>query len=170
MYRSIVATLFVCAAVLAAACEKPKEEDCQRAVDNIRKLYGTDNSTQGVQPRAAVRACRGSATRESVRCVAAAQSLEQLAACTGDDEFLKSVKEGAPAAQPPQQQVQPQQQAPSQEQPAAAPPAQQDPAQQAPAQQQPTQQQPAPQQQPEPQPPAPQQQAPAQQPPPAGAE
>jgi hypothetical protein len=168
MYRSIVATLFVCAAVLAAACEKPKEEDCQRAVDNIRKLYGTDNSTQGVQPRAAVRACRGSATRESVRCVAAAQSLEQLAACTGDDEFLKSVKEGAPAAQP-QQQVQPQQQAPSQEQPAAAPPAQQAPAQQQPTQQQPAEQT-APQQQAEPQPPAPQQQAPAQQPPPAGAE
>jgi hypothetical protein len=138
MHRSIFAILFVSAAVFSTACEKPQEEECQRAVDNIRKLYGTDSFSHGVPPQAAVRSCRGSATKESVRCIAAATSLEELNACTGDDEFLKAVKGEAPAApaQPQPQQAPAQQQpaAPAQEQAPAAPAQEQAPA--APAQEQ----------------------------------
>jgi hypothetical protein len=117
MHHSIFAILLACAAVFATACEKPKEDDCKRAVDNIRKLYGTDSFAQGVPPQAAVRSCRGSATTESVRCIATAKSLEELNACTGDDEFLEAMKDQAPAAQ-----AQPgaAQEPPAQEQPPAA--------------------------------------------------
>lgn len=140
MHRSIFAILFACAAVLSTACEKPKDEDCKRAVANIRNLYGTTNFAQGLPVQSAVRSCRGSASKESVRCVIAAKSLDDLGAC-GGGEFLEAIRgeasqtPAAPAQQP---------QAPAQEQPPAAPaqeqppaaPAQQPPAA-APAQQQP---------------------------------
>jgi hypothetical protein len=146
MHRSIFAILVACATVFSTACEKPKEEDCKRAVANIRNLYGTANFSQGVPPQAAVRSCRGSASKESVRCIIAARTLEDLGACTGGGEFLDAMKgeaRKAPAAgqaQPPAPATpapaQPQQ-APAQEQPATAP-AQGQPAQ-APAQEQPAQ-------------------------------
>jgi hypothetical protein len=167
MHRSIFAILFACAAVFSTACEKPKEEDCKRAVANIRNLYGTANFSQGVPPQAAVRSCRGSASKESVSCIIAAKTMEDLGACTGGGEFLDVMKgeaQQAPAtpAQPQQAPpAQPQQapaqapQAPADEQPATAP-AQEQPAtapaqgqpQQAPAQERPAtapaQQQPPP--------------------------
>lgn len=149
MHRSIFAILFACAAVLSTACEKPKDEDCKRAVANIRNLFGTTNFAQGLPVQAAVRSCRGSASKESVRCVIAAKSLEDLGACNGGGEFLEAMKGEAPAA-PPQQQApaappQQPQQAPAQEQPQQAPAQEQPPA--APAQQQPAA---APAQQPSP--------------------
>lgn len=157
MHRSIFAILFACAAVLATACEKPKEEDCKRAVANIRNLYGTANFSQGVPPQAAVRSCRGSASKESVRCIIAAKTMEELGACTGGGEFLDVMKgeakqapgqgqpsqapaparpqqapaqaqpQQAPAQEPPQQAPAQPQQAPAQEQPATAPAGQQPP-------------------------------------------
>jgi outer membrane biosynthesis protein TonB len=147
MHRSIFAILFACAAVLATACEKPKEEDCKRAVANIRNLYGTANFSQGVPPQAAVRSCRGSASKESVRCIIAAKTMEELGACTGGGEFLDVMKgeaKQAPAPTQPQAPAQAQpQQAPAQEPPQQAPA--QEPPQQAPAQPQqaPAQEQPA---------------------------
>ncbi|HWN67534.1 MAG TPA: hypothetical protein VNM90_07830 [Haliangium sp.] len=137
MHRSIFAILFACAAVLATACEKPKEEDCKRAVANIRNLFGTANFAQGMPPQAAVRSCRGSASTESVRCIIAATTLQELSTCTGGGEFLEVMKGAA----------QPAPAAPAQPQPATAP-AQGQPAEPAtaPAQGQPEQPATAPEQ------------------------
>jgi hypothetical protein len=171
MHRSIFAILFACAAVLSTACEKPKDEDCKRAVANIRNLYGTTNFAQGLPVQSAVRSCRGSASKESVRCVIAAKSLDDLGAC-GGGEFLEAIRgeasqtPAAPAQQPQAPTAPAQQpQAPAQEQPPAAPAQGQPPA--APAQQPPAA---APAQQPPAAAPAQQQPAaaPAQQQPPAG--
>jgi hypothetical protein len=134
MHRSLFAILFACAAVFSTACQKPKEEDCKRAVANIRNVYGTAHFSQGVPPQAAVRSCRGSASKESVRCIIAAKTVADLGACTGGGEFLEAMKgeaQQAPAPAQPQQApapAQPQQApaAPAQDQP-ATPPAQEQP-------------------------------------------
>lgn len=94
-HRLLSWTMLAGLVVAAGACTKPKAEDCEKAVANIRNLYGTATLTQGITPRAAVRSCRGSATRESVQCVIAAKSLEELEACTGGGAFLEAFKGAA---------------------------------------------------------------------------
>lgn len=154
-HRSIFATLLACVALSlgAAACAKPKDDDCKNAIANIRNLYGTANYAQGTPPQAAVRSCRGNASREAVQCITKAKTIQELESCAGG-EFLEAMKgesatqpQEAPAqpqpAQPAQPQLAPAQQPPAQD--PAQPPAQQDPAQQpaqptqAPAQQPPAQ-------------------------------
>jgi hypothetical protein len=166
-HRSIFPTLLACVALAlgAAACTKPKDDDCKNAIANIRHLYGTANSAQGMSPQAAVRSCRGSASRESVQCIIDAKTIQELQSCAGGGEFLEAMKDvGATQAQ----------QAPATPTPAPAQPQQapaQDPAQpqQAPAQdpaqpQQAPAQDPAQPQQNPPQDPAQPQQNPAQPP------
>lgn len=158
-HRSIFTTLLACVALAlgAAACSKPKDDDCKSAIANIRHLYGTANSAQGMSPQAAVRSCRGSASRESVDCIIKAKTLPELESCAGGGEFLEAMKDVAatpaqpatPTPAPTPAPAQPQQ-APAQQAPA------QDPAQ---PQQAPTQPAPA-----QPQDPAQPQQAPAQDP------
>jgi outer membrane biosynthesis protein TonB len=99
-HRSIYSVLLICAAMFSAACAKPKEEDCRRAIANIRNVYGTANFAQGVPPNAAVRSCRGSASKEAVRCVIAAKSIQELESCAGGGEFLEAMKGEAPQTAP----------------------------------------------------------------------
>ncbi len=84
-HRSIFTTLLACVALAlgAAACSKPKDDDCKSAIANIRHLYGTANSAQGMSPQAAVRSCRGSASRESVDCIIKAKTLQEARVLRG---------------------------------------------------------------------------------------
>jgi len=154
-HRSIFTTLLACVALAlgAAACTKPKDDDCKSAIANIRHLYGTANSAQGMSPQAAVRSCRGSASRESVDCIIKSKTIQELESCAGGGEFLEAMKDVAATKS---------QQAPATPTPAPTPaPAQ---PQQAPAQPQDPAQDPAQPQAPaQPQDPAQPQQAPAQQ-------
>lgn len=78
-----VFVLIAWSAAALAACGKPKAEDCEKAVANIRSIYGTAGIDFGVSPEAAVRSCRGSANRASVQCMIAAKTMEDLRACEG---------------------------------------------------------------------------------------
>jgi len=74
------------AAVMAlggAACNKPSEGDCKKAVARIRKLHGTEREDPSVE-RAAIRSCRGSGSKEAIKCIGNAEDLEALRACEGD--------------------------------------------------------------------------------------
>ncbi len=64
---------------LTAACNKPSEDDCRKALVNMRKLMGTGNSNEDLMP--AIRSCRGGSTRESVQCAIDAKTRDDLAAC-----------------------------------------------------------------------------------------
>lgn len=67
--------------LLVAACNKPAEGDCRKAIEKIRELTGTANIQGGADVEAAVRSCRGNASKESVKCAMEASSLEQLERC-----------------------------------------------------------------------------------------
>jgi hypothetical protein len=67
--------------VFLVACNKPSEGDCRKAVQRIRELQGTANIEGASDIEAAVRSCRGNASKESVKCAMEASSLEALERC-----------------------------------------------------------------------------------------
>jgi hypothetical protein len=80
-----LAALFILGGVTATTgCNKPSEDECRAAIENVRRLTGMAAADYGPDPEAAVRSCRGNADRASVRCVGAATSLDDLAQCEGD--------------------------------------------------------------------------------------
>ncbi|WP_428265773.1 hypothetical protein [Haliangium sp.] len=84
MIRRSLFIFLVGLALLLCACGRPKADDCKKAVANIRSLYKTAGLDYGLSPQAAIRSCRGNASRESVQCMIAAKTIEELDACQGD--------------------------------------------------------------------------------------
>lgn len=79
---SILAVL----AVLAfGACSKPSEENCRKALANMKHLMGTENLNDAESLEGEVRRCKGGSTRKAVACAIKAQTLDELRAC----EFYK---------------------------------------------------------------------------------
>lgn len=70
---------------LAAACSKPSEESCKKAIANMQALLGTEHLTQGGDLQGEVRRCRGGSSQKAVDCAIAAKTLDELKAC----EFMK---------------------------------------------------------------------------------
>ena len=85
MLRSIAIGLgLVLGAGGLAACDKPKEEDCRKAIENIRRLMGTDklSAASGANDiESSVRRCRGNSNKKSVQCAIAAQTVDDLKKC-----------------------------------------------------------------------------------------
>jgi hypothetical protein len=79
----LLAALLLLGGATATGCSKGNEEDCRKAIENVRRLTGTVTDDFGPDPEAAVRSCRGNADRASVRCVMNAQSLAELEQCEG---------------------------------------------------------------------------------------
>jgi hypothetical protein len=102
--------LIAWSAAALAACAKPKAEDCEKAVANIRAIYGTAGIDFGVSPEAAVRSCRGGTRRASVQCMINAKTMEDLRACEGGVLLGDEEETQAPAGQdtehPPEQPAQ----------------------------------------------------------------
>jgi len=83
----MVASIF---AVGALGCTKPTEEDCRKALANMRRLMGTDNMRDDGRLEGEVRRCRGGSKKKAVDCAVKAQTLDDLRHC----EFFH-VPEGA---------------------------------------------------------------------------
>jgi hypothetical protein len=77
--------------VLAGACDKPAEEDCRKALANVRELLGTQDTPGDVEGD--IRRCKGGSKKKNVECAMNAKSLDELKAC----EFFK-VPEKKPGA------------------------------------------------------------------------
>jgi hypothetical protein len=65
--------------VLTGACDKPAEEDCRKALANVRSLLGTQDDAGDVQGD--IRRCRGGSKKKNVECAMSATSIEQLKTC-----------------------------------------------------------------------------------------
>lgn len=94
---SALMLLIAAVSISLAACDKPKEADCKKAVANIRKIYGTAGTAFGATEQSMVRSCRGGASPESVKCFIQAKTIEDLHRCEGgayDDMFGKDGEDG----------------------------------------------------------------------------
>jgi hypothetical protein len=77
-----VALWSVLSGALLTGCNKPSEDNCRKALANIRHLLGTEHLSQADQTiEGEVRRCRGGSRRASVDCAIKATNLEQLRAC-----------------------------------------------------------------------------------------
>ena len=82
---------------LAAACNKPSEENCRKALVNMRHLLGTDKLSQvATSTEGEVRRCRGGSSAKSVDCAIKATTVDELRACK-----LIKVPENEPLAPAP---------------------------------------------------------------------
>jgi hypothetical protein len=81
--QGCVAVSFAAAILLGmSGCNKPSEDNCRKALSNIRHLLGTENLSQADQTiEGEVRRCRGGSRRQSVDCAIRAQTLDELRAC-----------------------------------------------------------------------------------------
>jgi hypothetical protein len=64
-------------------CNKPTEEDCKKAIENVQKILGTEHLQTDIPGE--IRRCRGGSSKTKVACAMAATSLEGLRAC----DFMK---------------------------------------------------------------------------------
>jgi hypothetical protein len=94
-FRPVVWALFAAATLVASAgCNaKPSEDDCRQAVGNMRRLLATDKINVAGDVESAVRRCRGSSNKRSVKCAIGAGSIGELEACG----LLPPPKPGEPA-------------------------------------------------------------------------
>lgn len=63
----------------AIGCNKPDEGACKTAIENMRKLMGTQAYATDLSP--AIRRCRSGSSRESVECASKATSRADLEKC-----------------------------------------------------------------------------------------
>ena len=68
-----------------AACNKPSDEDCRKAITNMQPLLGTENLTAKNGIEGEVRSCKGGSSKEAVACAIKATTLDELRAC----DFMK---------------------------------------------------------------------------------
>lgn len=77
MRRALPLAFLLLAAV--PACNRPTEENCRKAIQNIDKVTG--RTPEPVDVAAAVRTCRAEASEEAVACWIAAKSPADVEAC-----------------------------------------------------------------------------------------
>jgi hypothetical protein len=73
--------LFIVLAALSVGCEKPDEASCRKAIDNMRRLMGTENLTDNNRLEGEVRRCKGGSSKKAVKCAMNAATYDELRAC-----------------------------------------------------------------------------------------
>ncbi len=85
MRHAITITLFaLLTAWLAGGCDRPDEDDCRLAVENIQRIAQAGDRIERADTEAAVRSCRANASSESVQCMINARTMDDLRGCEGD--------------------------------------------------------------------------------------
>ncbi len=83
--KLVARTLFVVALSLFVCwgCNRPTEEDCVKAVQNINRIWETSAEASPKNRASALRSCLGSADKASVACLLQAKTREDLKTCQG---------------------------------------------------------------------------------------
>jgi hypothetical protein len=95
-----LALIALAAGALLAGCDKPKPDDCRKALLNMQHLLGTENLNDTSTLEGEVRRCRGGSKRKAVECAIKAQTLDELRACDFYKLPDKATKGGGPAPAP----------------------------------------------------------------------
>ncbi|MGN6110248.1 MAG: hypothetical protein ACTHU0_34410 [Kofleriaceae bacterium] len=72
-------------AALSGACNKPSEDSCRKAIENMRSLLGTESLQSTEATAGEIRRCKGGSKKAAVECAINATSIEQLRDC----KFMK---------------------------------------------------------------------------------
>ena len=76
------------ALMFVLGCNKPSEENCRKALDNMEHLLGTESLATPGQIEGEVRRCKGGSSKEAVECAIKATTLAELEKC----DFYKPTK------------------------------------------------------------------------------
>jgi hypothetical protein len=88
--------LLVAVILGAAGCTtKPSAEECRTAIENMRRLMGTENLREDTRIEGDIRRCKGGSKKKAVQCAIKAQTLDDLRHC----DFYK-VPENTPGVGP----------------------------------------------------------------------
>ena len=91
MIRIATILTTVLLALGAGACDKPSEDDCEKALRNMQQILGTDTfSKDPAALQSEVRRCRGASSKTAVACAIKAETLADLNNC----DFEKTGKHG----------------------------------------------------------------------------
>lgn len=82
--KKLIFGVVMCLAA-TAACNKPSDDDCRKAIANMQSLLGTANLNEHGGIEQEVRSCKGGSSKEAVACAIKATTLEELRAC----DFMK---------------------------------------------------------------------------------
>jgi hypothetical protein len=80
MTPRLSALVFGVGLVVFGGCNKPSEEDCRKAIENVMEIEGTQ-SMKREDLAGDVRRCRGGSKRETVQCAIQAKTKDDLRAC-----------------------------------------------------------------------------------------
>jgi hypothetical protein len=81
------------AVALATGCDRPDEDSCRLAVENIQRIAQAGDRIERADTEAAVRSCRANASGESVQCMINARTMDDLLDCEG--EFAEEISGAA---------------------------------------------------------------------------
>jgi uncharacterized lipoprotein NlpE involved in copper resistance len=62
-------------------CNRPTEEECTKAVENLQKLRGLEHDISAPDPKIAIRKCRANGSKASTACLATAKTTAEADAC-----------------------------------------------------------------------------------------
>jgi hypothetical protein len=93
-------TIAVLAVGLSAGCGDSSEDRCRDAIRNIFKITGLDKTSSGPDEHAAIRSCRANASRDAIKCMIEAKTMDDLSKCEGDFVLKKGDDESAAVKEP----------------------------------------------------------------------
>jgi hypothetical protein len=73
--------LLLACGLLLLGCDRPTEDECTKAVENLQKLRGLEHDVAAPNPQVAIRKCRANGHKESTKCLAEAKTLAEADAC-----------------------------------------------------------------------------------------
>ena len=79
--RSLFPALVMAVGLALGGCDRPNEDECTKAVENLQRLRGLEHDVSAPDPKAAVRKCRANGHKKSTACLAAAKTLAEADAC-----------------------------------------------------------------------------------------
>jgi hypothetical protein len=71
--------LFAFLMVVLVACNKPSEEACTKAIENIQRILGSEGGATDVKGQ--IRRCKGGSSKEAVECASKATTRKELLDC-----------------------------------------------------------------------------------------
>ncbi|MBS1119322.1 MAG: hypothetical protein H6Q90_1550 [Deltaproteobacteria bacterium] len=92
MMRTMMVTVMALGLGLIA-CDKPSEDDCRKAIENMRTLIGTENTHTDLPGE--IRRCQGGSKKQTIRCAMNAKTRAELEACHVVDPIAPASGSGA---------------------------------------------------------------------------